>query len=135
MQKYQWNFLGLSSEIKPTEGEYVTDGSTFYEVDTSTEYIYYKGTWYKQAGSGKVMEVVEITGMSGTLSDEDYNKLLGDNCLIKASTQYFIKEYQAATVIRYGAIPRKSNNSIIFDYIDIEKSTKAYELKYETYSN
>lgn len=39
------DFLGLSSEEKPTQ---VVDGSTYYEVDTTNFYIYYKGTWYKQ---------------------------------------------------------------------------------------
>ena len=42
---YRKDFIGLSTESKPTD---VIDGTTFYEVDTSTLYIYYAGTWYKQ---------------------------------------------------------------------------------------
>lgn len=79
------------------------------------------------------VEVVEIHDMSGTLSDEDYEKISKDNCLIKASTQYFHKEFHASTVIRYGATPRLGNDKIIFDYIAIDKSTKGYELKNETF--
>lgn len=48
MLAYDWNFLGLSTETKPTAGEKVVDGSTFYECDTSTFFIYYKGEWYQQ---------------------------------------------------------------------------------------
>ena len=40
------DLIGLSSEAKEIEG--VDDGSTFYEVDTSTLYIFYKGAWYPQ---------------------------------------------------------------------------------------
>lgn len=135
MQKVQWNFIGLSSEDKPSEGEYVTDGSTFLEVDTSSKYIYYKNNWYKQkSNDGSAINVVEIHNMSGTLSDEDFAKISNDNCIIKASTQYFSKQYHASTLIRYGATPRIGNNKIIFDYIEIDKESKAFELKNETYS-
>lgn len=40
------DFVGLSSETKETEG--ISNGSTFYEVDTSKLFIFYKGTWYEQ---------------------------------------------------------------------------------------
>lgn len=135
MQKVQWNFIGLSTEEKPSEGEYVTNGSTFLEVDTSIKYIYYNGNWYQQKNSeGNFINVVDINGMSGTFSNEDFAKILSDNCVLRAGTQYFSKEYHAATVIRYGATPRLSNNKIIFDYIDIDKNSKSYELKNEMYS-
>lgn len=49
--KYRWNFLGLSTEAKPTTGENVTDGSTFYEADTSKLYVYYGGTWYEKTSN------------------------------------------------------------------------------------
>ena len=48
MLAYDWNFLGLSTETKPTAGEKVVDGSTFYECDTSTFFIFYQGEWYQQ---------------------------------------------------------------------------------------
>ena len=135
MQKVQWNFIGLSSEDKPSEGEYVTNGSTFLEVDTSTKYIYYNNQWYQQKNSeGSFINVVEIHGMTGTFSDEDFDKISSDNCVIKASTQYFSKQYHASTLIRYGATPRIANNKIIFDYIEIDKESKTFELKNEIYS-
>lgn len=40
-----FDLIGLSSEAKPTT---VKDGSTYFEVDTSNLYIFYKGTWYLQ---------------------------------------------------------------------------------------
>lgn len=47
-QKYRWDFLGLSSETKPTStNENVTDGSTYFEVDTSKMYVWYKNQWYE----------------------------------------------------------------------------------------
>ena len=42
---YRFDYLGLSTEEKPTE---IVDGSTYYEVDTSTLYIAYKNEWYEQ---------------------------------------------------------------------------------------
>lgn len=48
MLVFEWNFLGLSSETKPLNNEKVIDGSTFYECDTSSFFIYYNGNWYKQ---------------------------------------------------------------------------------------
>lgn len=44
--KTRFDFIGLSTEEKPTEK--AVDGSTFYEVDTSKFYIYYKEQWYEQ---------------------------------------------------------------------------------------
>lgn len=49
--KYRWDFIGLSTEQKPTTGEYVTDGSTFYEVNTSKLFFFYKGTWYEKTSN------------------------------------------------------------------------------------
>lgn len=42
---YKSDLIGLSTEEKPSNQ---LDGTTFYEVDTSKFYIYYKGTWYEQ---------------------------------------------------------------------------------------
>lgn len=49
MLKIRWDFLGLSTDSKPSvDTGKVVNGSTFYEVDTSTVYIYYNGEWYEQ---------------------------------------------------------------------------------------
>lgn len=45
-QNNRIDYLGLSNEVKPTEG--VVNGSTFYEVDTTNLYMFYNGTWYQQ---------------------------------------------------------------------------------------
>lgn len=42
---YRADIIGLSTDEKPSNQ---IDGTTFYEVDTSNFYIYYKGTWYEQ---------------------------------------------------------------------------------------
>lgn len=44
-EKGNVSFIGLSSETKPMD---VDDGATYLEVDTSSLYIFYQGTWYKQ---------------------------------------------------------------------------------------
>lgn len=50
MIKQRYDFVGLSTEIKPDNtNEKVVNGSTFYEVDTSKLFIYYNGTWYEQS--------------------------------------------------------------------------------------
>lgn len=85
-------------------------------------------------GIGNI-EIVEIHGMTGTLSDDDFKKIMSNNCMILASTQYFYKQYSAATVVRYGALPRLGVDKVIFDYISIDKATKTFELKNEIYSS
>lgn len=82
--------------------------------------------------SGTIV-TMEINDVSGTLSDEDFAKVQKDNCIVKSSTEYYYKQYSAAGVIRYGALPRIGTGKIIFDYIDIDKNTKTYELKNESY--
>lgn len=79
------------------------------------------------------INVIQITNMSGVLSDDDYKKLLQANSVIVASTQYYYKQYDASTMLRFTSAPRLGVDKIIFDYIEIDKETKAYELKNETY--
>lgn len=48
-QKTRWDFIGLSSDIKPSKSNSkVTDGSTFYEADTSKLYFWTKDKWYEK---------------------------------------------------------------------------------------
>ena len=53
-QYIRWDFLGLSTDTKPTPAtsEKVTDGSTYYEVDTSKLYVYCKDNWYEKEDTG-----------------------------------------------------------------------------------
>lgn len=49
----RWDFIGLSSEDKPTPATTykVTDGSTFYEADTSKLYFWTQGEWYEKTSN------------------------------------------------------------------------------------
>ena len=53
-QHYRWDFIGLSTDQKPTPAtsEKVVDGSTFYCSDTSKLYVFCKDTWYEKTVSG-----------------------------------------------------------------------------------
>lgn len=49
-QKTRWDFIGLSSDTKPTPStsSKVVDGSTFFEADTSKLYFWTKDNWYNK---------------------------------------------------------------------------------------
>lgn len=51
---YRWDFIGLSTDQKPTPqtSEKVVDGSTFYCSDTSKLYVFCQGTWYERKALG-----------------------------------------------------------------------------------
>lgn len=53
-QHYRWDFIGLSTDQKPTPAtsEKVVDGSTFYCSDTSKLYVYCKNNWYERKPLG-----------------------------------------------------------------------------------
>jgi hypothetical protein len=42
------DIVSLSTETKPTKN--LKNGSTLYEVDTASLYIWYEGNWYDDAG-------------------------------------------------------------------------------------
>lgn len=47
--KTRWDFIGLSSEEKPkADNIKVTDGSTYFEADTSKLYFWTNGQWYQK---------------------------------------------------------------------------------------
>lgn len=76
---YRWDFIGLSTDDKPTPAtsEKVVDGSTFYCSDTSKLYVYCKDNWYERkplggGGGGTTYtagEGIDIT--SDTISIDD----------------------------------------------------------------
>lgn len=140
----------------PTVGE---SGKVYVTIDTGYMYVY-TGTGYSQVGGGSISAsdinallatngdvvgsvvddklkldlandgVIELTGMSGTLSDSDYAKALADNCIIKLGTQTFYKEFDASTLITFQAFSRQAGqNSALYEFIEITKSTKAWELQ------
>lgn len=51
---YRWDFIGLSTDTKPTPetSEKVVDGSTFYCSDTSKLYVYCTDNWYEKTSQG-----------------------------------------------------------------------------------
>lgn len=52
LQNTRWDFIGLSTESKPTAASNkVVDGSTFYEVNTSKLYIWVKDQWYEKTST------------------------------------------------------------------------------------
>lgn len=70
-QHYRWDFIGLSTDEKPTPetSEKVVDGSTYYESDTSKLFIFFKDTWYEKESTGgggdtPSINVVQTTGTS-----------------------------------------------------------------------
>lgn len=69
---YRWDFIGLSTDTKPTPAESpkVVNGSTYYESDTSKLFVFYKDTWYERkplgGGGGSDINVVQTTGDSTT---------------------------------------------------------------------
>lgn len=69
-QHYRWDFIGLSTDDKPTfeSSPKVIDGSTFYESDTSKLYVWYQDQWYEKedTGGGSSINVVQTTGDSTT---------------------------------------------------------------------
>lgn len=46
----RWDFIGLSSDSKPTPAtsKLVVDGSTYFEADTSRLYFWTKNQWYRK---------------------------------------------------------------------------------------
>ena len=50
--KTRWDFIGLSTDEKPSStNPKVTDGSTFYEADTSKLFIWTQGQWYEKTSN------------------------------------------------------------------------------------
>lgn len=83
-QRYRWDFIGLSTDPKPTKAtsEKVTNGSTYYESNTSKLYVFYGDQWYEKTatGGGGSVTVVQTTGQSTTavMSQKAVTDIIGD---------------------------------------------------------
>ena len=81
--KYRWDFIGLSTDDKPTPAtsDRVVDGSTFYCSDTSKLYVFCKDTWYEKEATGGTTYTAgdNITIADGVISatDTTYNNFTG----------------------------------------------------------
>lgn len=74
--------------------------------------------------------ILELSDVSGTLTNEQYELASGDNCVIALGTQRYYKMYDAATLIVYQTGTRQAGqDSALYEYIEITKSTKAWEYK------
>ena len=65
-QHYRWDFVGLSTDTKPTPAtsEKVVDGSTFYCSDNSKLYVYCQDDWYERkplGGGGGSSDFEDLT--------------------------------------------------------------------------
>ena len=84
-QRYRWDFIGLSTDVKPTKATSlkVTNGSTYYESNTSKLYVWYGNQWYERkplGGGGSTINVVQTTGQSTTdvMSQKAVTDIIGD---------------------------------------------------------
>lgn len=66
-QHYRWDFIGLSTDSKPTATDpKVANGSTFYESDTSKLYVWYQDQWYeKEAGGSYELPIASSETLGG----------------------------------------------------------------------
>lgn len=95
-QKYRWDFIGLSTDTKPTSetSDKVVNGSTYYCSDTSKLYVYCNGTWYERKPLGG--------GGGGGTSDFDQlsNRPKYNGSAMTSSTDIpEVKTYTAGTEI------------------------------------
>lgn len=88
------------------------------------------GTSWETPGGGTFEHYVITTSTSGTLTNDDYNKLLyNDSVFIYdggySTYQYYNKAYENDTLIRFERIVRATSNTQK-DIFEITKATKAY---------
>lgn len=78
-QHYRWDFIGLSTDQKPTPAtsDKVVDGSTFYCSDNSKLYVYCRTQWYEKTVSGG--------GGGGDYDFEDFIFTLADDTEVTKS--------------------------------------------------
>lgn len=71
-QHYRWDFIGLSTDSKPTPATSVkvVDGSTFYCADNSKLYVFCGSNWYEKLPLGG--------GGGGDYTFEDFTFTLVD---------------------------------------------------------
>lgn len=77
-------------------------------------------------GGGEGLSILELSNLSGTLTDEEYATALKDSCIIKIGTQYYYKELDSVDYIVFKAPLRNTNNSNILESVTITKADKTY---------
>lgn len=121
-QHYRWDFVGLSTDEKPTPAtsEKVVDGSTFYCSDTSKLYVFCKDTWYERkalggggttytAGDGITIADDTISVDLAQATGTDTKKVMSQN----ATSSMIFADPGTDTKIKIGAnATANGNNSI-----------------------
>lgn len=130
---YRWDFVGLSTDTKPTpeESPKVVNGSTYYESDTSKLFVFYKDTWYERkplgGGGGSSVNVVQDTGTSTT--DVMSQNATTSMIYVNPSTKSTIRIGSGANAGGYGvaigfnAAAQASTNSIAIGPYSVTAST------------
>lgn len=80
----------------------------------------------------KGFDILELSNLSGTLTNEEFALALSDYCAIKVSTQYYYKDISSADYLVYKAATRVGSNDTYVESIVITKATKAWEYRAET---
>ena len=106
-------FIGLTKDGKKVEANIVKSGDT------------YSGTF---AISDVGMQVVELSGSSGTLSDSDLAKVSGDNCIIIVNSTYTYYKYSSTPfMLIYVELDFNINETqISYLRIEINKTSKQW---------
>lgn len=81
-------------------------------------------------GSGNVdttLEILEFSTATGTLTDEQYNKLIGNNCAVKYENRIYQKAYTSTTGFDYRYTGHVlTNEDVTYYYFTVSSDTKNY---------
>lgn len=100
-QHYRWDFIGLSTDTKPTPetSEKVVDGSTYYEANTSKLYVYCKDNWYeKTAGVLSTFDFSEIFNIGIDALNESGEKYVENIPLTEEQFNYVLNNLKSSKI-------------------------------------
>lgn len=117
---YRWDFIGLSTDTKPTPAtsEKVVDGSTYYCSDTSKLYVYCKDNWYERkplgggGGGGSYTAGNGITINGDVISGNQIHTLTEDD----ATGTYFGEKYVQAWNLPSGVYLYKEDSNFFVSF-------------------
>lgn len=95
--------------------------------NTKADTTYVDNKLSLKTNKGEEIIIIEISSSSGTLSDDNYNKVLLNNSIIKynvSTVSYYLNKIgETSSTVRFGAIQNDTTRVFI---LDITKSTKEY---------
>lgn len=117
---YRWDFIGLSTDTKPTPAtsEKVVDGSTYYCSDTSKLYVYCKDNWYERkplgggGGGGSYTAGNGITINGDVISGNQIHTLTEND----ATGTYFGEKYVQAWNLPSGVYLYKGDSTFFVSF-------------------